>query len=129
MSATRTQLLRLLALVLLVHVIVAVPSVERTAWKRIAKPRAHRRTEELANSSSSTTTCANDNARPTTAPKQNVWDSLTDDESAAVTEWLFEQSDLNLTSASEAGDWDNTVCVCPVQNALFVVEVHIFSES
>jgi hypothetical protein len=31
------------------------------------------------------------------APKANVWSGLTDVEAASVTQWLFAQSDLNLT--------------------------------
>ncbi|KAF2225193.1 hypothetical protein BDZ85DRAFT_233684 [Elsinoe ampelina] len=47
--------------------------------------------------------------KTTTAPSDNVWGALTNDESAAVASWLFSQPDLNLTVAEEAGEWDNTV--------------------
>jgi primary-amine oxidase len=108
MPATTRRLIRLLALSLFMYAVLAVPSLERSAWKRIAKPRASQQTNKSANSSS-TTTCAT----PIVAPKKNVWNSLTDDETASVTQWLFDQRDLNLTKASEAGDWDNTLFVAP----------------
>lgn len=108
MPATATRLIRLLALSLFMYGVLAAPRLERSALKRVAKPRVSRRTNESA-SSSSTNACAT----PIVAPKQNVWNSLTDDETASVTQWLFAQRDLNLTNASEAGDWDNTLFVAP----------------
>lgn len=116
MPATTTRLIRLLALSLFMYAVLAVPSLERSVWKRIVKPRASQQTNESANSSS-TTTCAT----PIVAPKQNVWNSLTDDETASVTQWLFDQRDLNLTKAGEAGDWDNTLFVAPnmLENSYF----------
>lgn len=108
MPATTTHVVRLLALSLFMYAVLAVPSLERSTWKRIAKPRASQWTNEYANSSS-TTACAT----PIVAPKQNVWNSLTADEISSVTQWLFDQRDLNLTKASEAGDWDNTLFVAP----------------
>ncbi|GAM43125.1 hypothetical protein TCE0_047r17683 [Talaromyces pinophilus] len=104
MPATATRLNRLLALSFFMYGVLAVPWLERSALKRVAKPRVSRRTNESA-SSSSTDACATS----IVAPKQNVWNSLTDDETASVTQWLFNQRDLNLTKASEAGDWDNTL--------------------
>lgn len=110
MAATATRVLRLLALSLVICAVLAVSS-----QKRAAKPRSSQYIHERAGSSS-TTTCATS----VVAPKQNVWDSLTDDESASITQWLFDQQDLNLTKASEAGDWDNTVFVAPTLFRSFV---------
>ncbi|KAH8701543.1 copper amine oxidase [Talaromyces proteolyticus] len=94
----------LFAFILLLRSSLAVPRVESTAWKRISKSKPQQRTDSWL-----TTVCVNNHAATITAPKQNVWNSLTDTETAAVTQWLFAQSDLNLTKTSAAGDWDNTV--------------------
>jgi hypothetical protein len=48
---------------------------------------------------------------PITAPKVNVWRSMSGEETAAVVEWLFAREDLNLTLSSEAGSWDNQMYV------------------
>ena len=45
----------------------------------------------------------------TTAPVPNVWEGFTDQEAASVAFWLFEQSDLSLTTSNKAGEWDNSV--------------------
>jgi primary-amine oxidase len=100
-----------------VHIILALPRAEDTAWKRTARAKKHplqdlyQRTDKSAFSSSPTTACVDSNAVSITAPKRNVWGSLTDAETAAVTQWLFAQPDLNLTASNSAGDWDNTVSV------------------
>lgn len=43
------------------------------------------------------------------APKANPWKSLSNEETAAIVEWLFAQKDLNLTTTEEATNWDNTM--------------------
>ena len=57
----------------------------------------------------STPACVDSNYTQISAPKDNVWGGLTDVEAASVTQWLFAQSELNLTVSDEAGEWDNTV--------------------
>ncbi|KAI9375379.1 copper amine oxidase [Aspergillus egyptiacus] len=49
------------------------------------------------------------------APKENVWYGLTDDETAAVAKWLFDQPELNLTVSEDAGEWDNTIALIELQ--------------
>ncbi|KUL83286.1 hypothetical protein ZTR_09131 [Talaromyces verruculosus] len=44
-------------------------------------------------------------------PKDNVWDGLTGEETASVVKWLFQQTDLNLTTSEKAGEWDNTIAL------------------
>lgn len=43
------------------------------------------------------------------APKANIWADLTESETVSVVQWLFGQSELNLTVSTEAGSWDNTL--------------------
>uniref|UniRef100_A0A8H7NNM6 Amine oxidase n=1 Tax=Bionectria ochroleuca TaxID=29856 RepID=A0A8H7NNM6_BIOOC len=43
------------------------------------------------------------------APKENLWAELSEPEAVSVVEWLFAQPDLNLTTAEDAGSWDNTL--------------------
>ncbi|KAF7313195.1 Amine oxidase [Mycena kentingensis (nom. inval.)] len=43
------------------------------------------------------------------APKQNIFISLTNDEAASVVSFLHNQTELNLTSAADAGAWDNAI--------------------
>ena len=47
----------------------------------------------------------------TTAPKLNIFSSLSNDEAAQVIGFLHNQTDLNLTASSDAGDWDNSILV------------------
>ncbi|WVQ72054.1 hypothetical protein IAR50_001598 [Cryptococcus sp. DSM 104548] len=71
-----------------------------------ARPSQHRDT--LANSSSATV------PPTTTAPKNNLWNLLTNDEAAEIISYLHNQTTLNLTAATDAGDWDNTVLMVDV---------------
>jgi len=48
-------------------------------------------------------------APTTTAPKQNIWASLSFDEAASVKQFLHDQSFLNLTAVEDAGEWDNHI--------------------
>jgi primary-amine oxidase len=59
--------------------------------------------------SNATESCAETLATTITAPKTNLWAELSDVEAVSVVEWLFAQSELNLTTSDEAGPWDNTV--------------------
>jgi hypothetical protein len=43
------------------------------------------------------------------APKENIWAPLANEEAASVTAFLFENSGYNLTLAENATDWDNTL--------------------
>lgn len=54
-------------------------------------------------------TCVESNATVIKAPKHNVWEGLTDEETASVVKWLFQQPTLNLTVTEGAGEWDNTM--------------------
>jgi primary-amine oxidase len=56
-----------------------------------------------------TSLCVIEEALKTTAPKENVWGSLSDEEASSIVHWLFAQSDLNLTVMEDAGNWDNTL--------------------
>ncbi|OAG05511.1 membrane copper amine oxidase [Paraphaeosphaeria sporulosa] len=56
-----------------------------------------------------------DAAPAVTAPIPNVWEGFTDEEAASVVYWLFEQSDLNLTTSEKAGEWDNSVLLVELQ--------------
>lgn len=53
--------------------------------------------------------CVDSNATVIKAPKHNVWEGLTDEETASVVKWLFQQPTLNLTVTEGAGEWDNTM--------------------
>ncbi|KAJ5139695.1 membrane copper amine oxidase, partial [Penicillium atrosanguineum] len=53
--------------------------------------------------------CLESNFTEVLAPRTNIWTGLTDPEAASVLSWLFDQTDLNLTTTSKAGDWDNTI--------------------
>jgi hypothetical protein len=61
-----------------------------------------RRTPEI-------TSCIESNFTKIHAPRENIWAGLTDSEAASLLKWLFSQSDLNLTTTSSAGDWDNSM--------------------
>ncbi|KAF7290310.1 Amine oxidase [Mycena chlorophos] len=62
-------------------------------------------TETAAGSSNASATFS-----PTiTAPKQNIFISLTDDEAAAVISFLHDQPELNLTATVIATSWDNAI--------------------
>ena len=82
----------------------------RVMQKRMEASLKHQvspRTEEKANTSDSS--CFERPPAALTASKTNIWKGLTDDESAAVIEWLFDQDDLNLTISDEAGPWSNVL--------------------
>lgn len=54
----------------------------------------------------------NPDYKPTTsAPKKNVWASLTNDEAASVISFLHNQTSLNLTASDDAGAWDNAITI------------------
>ncbi|KAI0123803.1 membrane copper amine oxidase [Xylariales sp. AK1849] len=65
--------------------------------------------------SNASTTCSNSQAPAITAPYDNVWVGLTDDEAVSVVSWLFAQPALNLTTTDNAGEWDNTVLLVELQ--------------
>jgi hypothetical protein len=78
------------------------------AWR--LKNGLNGQTKRWSNDTSSVrSSCAAPGAHAITAPKTNVWGSLTNDEAASIAVWLFAQSSLNLTVAAEAGEWDNSV--------------------
>ena len=53
--------------------------------------------------------CQNNGAKLISAPHPNVWEGLTDSEAASVVSWLFNQTELNLTTTDDATAWDNTM--------------------
>ncbi|EPE06668.1 copper amine oxidase [Ophiostoma piceae UAMH 11346] len=59
-------------------------------------------------------TCSDSNATSITAPRKNIWASLTGIEASSVVGWLFDQPELNLTAAENATSWDNTILLVEV---------------
>ncbi|KAL8685663.1 MAG: hypothetical protein Q9218_007622 [Villophora microphyllina] len=55
------------------------------------------------------TGCGSSSQLSVKAPKSNIFAGLTNDEAAAVTSFLHDQKDLNLTAASNATSWDNKI--------------------
>jgi primary-amine oxidase len=53
--------------------------------------------------------CAETTTTTIAAPKLNPWAPLTNEETAAVVEWLFAREDLNLTTTEDATAWDNSM--------------------
>jgi primary-amine oxidase len=97
-------------------VIHGVPTPEAKAtWVKSGRghrviPHASRQAKrQYSNNTSPETPICGGAAPATTAPVPNVWEAFTDQEAASVAYWLFEQSDLNLTTSEKAGEWDNSV--------------------
>lgn len=98
--------MRAIALLYLLGTAFAVPSPKIS---NVKKPghyhHPHRRdivTNEVDVSASSPTT---------SAPKDNIWNFLSNDEAAGIIAFLHSQTELNLTAVNDAGDWDNTITV------------------
>jgi len=53
--------------------------------------------------------CAETTTTTITAPKENPWAPLTNEETAAVVKWLFDQAELNLTVTANATSWENSI--------------------
>lgn len=53
--------------------------------------------------------CSDVTERLIKAPKKNIWDTLTTEETVAVTGFMFTDSGLNLTATLDSGTWDNTM--------------------
>ncbi|PYI16855.1 putative membrane copper amine oxidase [Aspergillus violaceofuscus CBS 115571] len=81
----------------------------KTAWVRQGRGRKSSPRDLQVRSSMSSSSCVDKIATVIRAPKHNVWEGLTDDETAFVVKWLFQQTDLNLTVTEDAGEWDNTI--------------------
>lgn len=75
----------------------------RTVVRSVLEGRSH------DNSNSKSTVCNTSEANIISAPYDNVWAGLSDQEVVSVVSWLFGQESLNLTAAEDAGEWDNTV--------------------
>jgi primary-amine oxidase len=75
------------------------PKVNSIHHPKLSRPQFRKR-NEYTNAVNVTST-----APTTTAPKDNVWASLTNDEAAAVINFLHEQSALNLTAAADSGEY------------------------
>lgn len=99
-----------LLLGLLAQDVVAAPQ-PKSDWVQNAKSR--KKMTDILNGKIrrdlNTTLCSESAARTVSAPKQNVWGGLTDEEAASVVSWLFAQPDLNLTVSENATEWDNTM--------------------
>ncbi|WRT68621.1 uncharacterized protein IL334_005599 [Kwoniella shivajii] len=76
-----------------------ISSIRRPGWR---PNRRDLHTDSTDTSSSPPTT---------TAPKDNIWNVLSNDEAADVISFLHSKDDLNLTSVDDAGSWDNTIMV------------------
>lgn len=84
------------------------------ARKAASKSKIGKRFTNETSSESALGSCPDSTYTKTSAPKANVWGSLTDVEAVSVTRWLFDQPDFNLTVSDEAGEWDNTMYVSPL---------------
>lgn len=98
------------AFILLTHSALAIPK-PKAPWIQAARSRLAKSSHEtdISRRWANETACTQPGPLKVTAPKANIWHSLTDDEAASVTSWLFLQQDLNLTISDKAGEWDNTV--------------------
>ncbi|KAK6910889.1 hypothetical protein I203_104924 [Kwoniella mangroviensis CBS 8507] len=76
-----------------------ISSIRRPGWR----PNRRQLPTDSVNTTSSSPS--------TTAPKDNIWISLTNDEAADVISFLHSRDDLNLTAVDDAGEWDNTIMV------------------
>jgi primary-amine oxidase len=92
----------------LISDVLAQPSPDpKINWARKTRGRKHFPRDTYVQTGS--TECVDSNATRITAPHENVWGELDDTEAAAVVQWLFRQSELNLTVSDQAGNWDNTI--------------------
>lgn len=109
--------LLLAASVFYAHDALSAPSPDpKAAWVRQGRARKAaskigRRWSNETSAPSAVNSCSDNDYSKTLAPKANVWGGLTDVEAASVTQWLFAQSELNLTVSDDAGDWDNSMYV------------------
>nr|KIR88896.1 hypothetical protein I308_00977 [Cryptococcus tetragattii IND107] len=98
--------MRAIAFLSLLGTALALPSPKISTVKKPGHyRRPHRRnvvTNEVVTSASSPTI---------SAPKDNIWSFLSNDEAAGVIAFLHNQTALNLTAVDNAGDWDNTITV------------------
>jgi len=81
------------------------------ARKAASKSKIGKRFANETSSDPALASCPDSTYTQTSAPKANVWGSLTDVEAVSVTRWLFDQPEFNLTVSDEAGEWDNTMYV------------------
>jgi primary-amine oxidase len=84
------------------------------ARKAASNSKIGKRWTNETSSESTLGSCPDSTYTKTSAPKANVWGSLTDIEAVSVTRWLFAQPEFNLTVSDEAGEWDNTMYVAPI---------------
>ncbi|ODO11062.1 hypothetical protein I350_01664 [Cryptococcus amylolentus CBS 6273] len=99
--------MRTFALLALLGTTLALPSPKISS---VRKPnrfgRPPQRRDIITNDANTTA------SSPTTsAPKDNIWNFLTNDEAAGIVGFLHNQTVLNLTAVDDAGDWDNTITV------------------
>lgn len=99
------------------HGAFSAPSPDpKAAWVRQGRARKAaskigRRWSNETSAQPTVNSCSDSDYTKTLAPKANVWGGLTDIEAASVTQWLFTQTELNLTVSDDAGEWDNSMCV------------------
>jgi primary-amine oxidase len=89
------------------------------ARKAASKTKIGKRWTNETSSEPALGSCPDSTYTKTSAPKANVWGSLTDIEAVSVTRWLFDQPEFNLTVSDEAGEWDNTMYGIPLSSCLF----------
>ncbi|KAK6992126.1 amine oxidase [Favolaschia claudopus] len=73
------------------------------------RPKKHTPLLEVLSTVHSNSTASKTFSPVTVAPKENIFISLTNDEAASVISFLHNQTELNLTSAVDAGAWDNAI--------------------
>jgi primary-amine oxidase len=97
------------------HGALSAPSPDpKAAWVRQGRARKAaskigRRWSNETSTQPTVNSCSDSDYTKTLAPKTNVWGGLTDVEAASVTQWLFTQTELNLTVSDDAGEWDNSM--------------------
>jgi primary-amine oxidase len=86
----------------------------RKAASQASKSKIGKRFTNETSSEPALGSCPDSTYTKTSAPKTNVWGSLTDIEAVSVTRWLFDQPEFNLTVSEDAGEWDNTMYISPL---------------
>ncbi|KAI8241344.1 hypothetical protein K4K57_000053 [Colletotrichum sp. SAR 10_99] len=85
------------------------PWAQQRAKGHGRKALAHAMSKRQLSNSSEPADCVVHDPNDVDAPKENIWSGLTGPEAAGVTEWLFAQTELNLTQSENATSWDNTI--------------------
>jgi hypothetical protein len=114
-GALTTLVFALLSFTELVHALPSPqPDIPTKNWSQNRGKKAARSAlrHSLEGRAWDTTTPGFDGSKPyaITAPYDNIWGALSDEEAASVVSWLLAQPSLNLSTTSDiAGGWDNTM--------------------